>query len=447
MRTMKTYILKTLFYTALIIFCLVADYANATRVEITISKKIDRKTRVTLLPFFAKTSDSTDILLARELFSVLSFDLRHAGYFELWPEEKLPESVLERGIQYQAMDFDFWLDYATEIVIKGSYNISGSSVTIEMYCYDMATRSTLFARTVSGERSELRYLAHKISGAFIESLSGGRPSITTSKISYVVRKGVNSEIYVMDYDGQNPKQVTFENSLAINPEWLHDSSGFLYVSYRNGYPLLYLKNLTSSNIKLVSGKPGLNVHPAVSPDGKKIALTMSFNGNPEIYIIDLNGEILQRVTYDPAVDSSPTWAPDSRRLAFVSDRSGTPQIYVADYLADTVKRVTYRGTYNTSPSWNPIANSPLIVYTSMYGKNTELYLVDINTGDTRRLTTTLESEEDPSWAPDGIHISYTLTQNYRSFIYFMDVRDCIPICLTETETDSRASSWGPAYYK
>ncbi len=444
MRPMKKFYLYSVFSAILIVFILTTQCVQSAQVEITISKKIDRKTRVTLLPFFAKDADSSDLLLARELFSVLNFDIRHAGYFELWPKETLPEKVLERGKQYRAMDFDFWINYATEMIVKGTYSVSGSTVTIELYCYDMANRSTLFAKTVSGNKSDLRSLTHSICGAFIEKLSGGRPSMATSKIAYTVKSGATSTLFTMDYDGQNPRQITFDKSLTLNPEWLNDASGLLYVSYRSGYPLLYLKNLQTNNIRLISDKPGLNVTPALSPDGKKIALTMSFNGNPEIYVIDLDGNILQRVTYDEDVDSSPTWSPDNYHLAFVSDRSGTPQIYVADYRTGNIKRVSYRGTYNTSPDWNPIAGSSMIVYSSMYGKNSELYLVDINNGNTRRLTTTLESEEDPSWAPDGIHISYTLTQNYRSYIYFMDVRDGEPVRLTENDVDCRTSTWGPA---
>lgn len=438
-------ILTVLF--SVFIFAAATSLTGAAEVEITISKKIDRKSRITHLPFFATEPVDSDILIAREIYSIVTFDLKHAGHFELWPDEPLPEEVLDRGKQYKAMDFDFWLDYATEIIVKGAYTISGSDISIEMRCYDMANRSTLFAKTVSGNRGDLRKLVHSVTGAFIESVSGGRPSIATSQIAYVARTGVGENIFIVDYDGQNPRQATFDKALTINPEWLNDGSGLLYVSYRNGYPFLYLKQFLQNNIELISSKPGLNVHPALSPDGKKIALTMSFNGNPEIYVIDFDGNILQRVTYHEAVDSSPVWAPDSRRLAFVSDRSGTPQIYVVDYMGDNPKRVTYRGSYNTSPDWCPIAGSELIVYSSMFGKNFELYMVDITTGNTRRLTTTLESEEAPAWAPDGIHVSYTLTQNYKSYIYFMDVRDGTPVRLTDGSEDCRASAWGPSYYK
>lgn len=442
-----------LFFVSLLSFTFIysTDLFSA-EVEITISKQIERKIRLTLLPFYAQATSQTEfIILAKEIYAIAEFDFNHSGFFQIWPEEKLPEKALEQGKDFDNLNFDFWLDYGTEMVAKSQFEITGDKITIRMKVFDMASRAVIFEDAVSGPKSSLRSVVHTITGNFIEKVSG-RSSITNSRIAFVAQTGKAKNLYLMDYDGYNTVQFTFDDSINIDPSWKPDGSGIFYMSYIQTYPFIYLKKINADKINLISGKPGLNAFPAVSPDGQKIACTLSFNGNPEIYVIDLYGNVLKRVTWSPSVENSPTWAPDNQTLAFVSDISGTgrPQIYVKNYLAgDDIdpRRITFSGNYNSSPDWSPIPGSSIIVYTSLYGRNSEICIVDANTGDYRRVTTTLESEEDPSWAPDGIHVSYTLTQNYRSEIYFMDIRDAVSVKLTAFKNNCSSSAWGPSYKK
>lgn len=420
------------------------------QVEITISKKIDRKIRITFLPFYNVSNNEAEVSTGDEIDSIVSFDIRNSGYFEQWPQTELPAKATSQSKDYKSLDYDFWLDYETEMVIKGAFQIQNDQITLELYCYDMATRSLFFSTAQSGKLSDLPYIVHTVTGKLIENVSGGRPSITTSKIAFIAQQGTEKNIFYIDYDGRNPIQVTNNNSLNLNPSWTRDGKGILFLSYFQTYPFVYLADLSARRLHPISQRPGLNAFPRMSPDGQKIAMTLSFNGNPEIYVTDASGNNPQRITYHEGVDTSPTWAPDNQRIAFVSDRSGTPQIYVintTDQNAEPV-RITYQGNYNTSPDWSPTPGSNILVYSSLYGgKNSEICLIDVETGNNRRVTTTLDSEDDPSWAPDGIHISYTLTQNYKSDIYFMDIRDCVSVRLTKGMGDCKSPSWGPEHIK
>ncbi len=424
-------------FLCLVFLSVLAYDSLAMEIEVTISKNIDRKIRITALPIF---SEKISAKLLREIYSVIKFDLRYCGYFELWPKKRLPKEASERYKKYQQMDYDFWINYGTEMLLKGAVCEKDRDLTINLYFYDIASQEIFIELYAEGDKSDLRGMVHKLTGKLIEKISG-RPSITTTKIAYVCQQRDAKNIFYMDYDGKNKRQLTFGDYLNLSPSWDKSTDSILFMSYMQNYPFIYEKNIHTKEIKLLSGKPGLNAFPSVSPDGEKIALTLSISGNPEIYIIDRNGEIITRVTYNKAVDNSPVWSPDGQKIAFVSDRTGTPQIYVADLMRKTAKRITYRGNYNTSPDWSPIKNSPYIVYSSLYGKNSELCIVNANTGKTRRLTTTLESEEDPFWAPDGIHVSYTLTQNFKSDIYFMDVRDKSSVKLTGGKNNYSSSSW------
>ena len=420
---------------------------RADEVVITISKQIKRKIRLTIVPTQSVSAESRNQAIEHELHSALLFDLTHAGYFEIWPKKRLFTPPANKPFTPNQINYDYWLNQGTEFVLGSIYDTSTGK--FEIFCYDIALRTLMYKQEGFFRADTIRANIHAHSSSFIEQFSNGRPAISTSKIAYVQKDNTAKNIFYADYDGHSPHQITFGTTLNLYPKWAADTPGLFFVSYRRDYPFIFFYNMMDKTLKTVSKQPGLNAFPVPSPDGSRIAATLSLSGNPEIYVLSTYGNILNRITYNPAVDSSPTWSPDGTHLAFVSDRSGTPQIYIVSANGGPPTRITYHGNYNSSPDWNPIAGSNLIAYSSLYGKNAELCIVDISTDRTTRLTTTLPSEEDPSWAPDGWHISYTLTQHYRSDIYFMDIRDRLPVRLTDGRGIYSSSSWQkyPIYYK
>ncbi|MCB1194957.1 PD40 domain-containing protein [bacterium] len=441
---------KSVFFTFLILAICMNSSLFSSGVEITISKKIDRKIRLTILPTSPALNASIRSLEFEKVFNeLLLFDLSHAGYFEIWPDKAVFPNPDNTPVTPYEISYDYWLNKGTELVLTCMYSLNGNSGSIELFCYDIALRKQLVKISIPFYGNNDRFLFHQLTAAFIEHFSGAIPSIALSQISYVEQTGAAKNILCSDYDGYNRKQITFGDSLNLNPEWASHTQGLFFVSYKRDYPFIFFQDFNANTLAVVSHQPGLNAFPVPSPDGTMIAATLSVSGNPEIYILGTSGEIIRRITYHESVDSSPCWSPDSTQLAFVSDRSGTPQIYTISLYDETPKRITYHGNYNASPDWNPTHGSTILIYTSLYGKNSELCMVDVSSGNTKRLTATLASEEDPSWAPDGIHISYTLTQDYRSDIYFMDVRDQQPFRLTTGNGSYSSSSWQkyPIYHK
>ena len=72
----------------------------------------------------------------------------------------------------------------------------------------------------------------------------------------------SKELYIVDYDGFNPRRVTVNGSLNILPAWRPDGAALAYVSYRQGSPLLYLARIfegqsVSEPDRREGGRPGL----------------------------------------------------------------------------------------------------------------------------------------------------------------------------------------------
>ena len=104
--------------------------------------------------------------------------------------------------------------------------------------------------------------------------------------------------------------------------------------------------------------------------------------------------------------SDAAWAPDGTRIAFTSNRTGRYRLYVM--VADgTGERLVPTALPNIrQPAWSPDGKSIALVAGDPT-LNTDLYVLDLGSGRSRRLTRTPVDESSPSWSPDGERIAYS----------------------------------------
>ncbi len=132
----------------------------------------------------------------------------------------------------------------------------------------------------------------------------------------------SKELYIVDYDGFNPRRVTVNGSLNILPAWRPDGAALAYVSYRQGSPLLYLaKIFEGQSVSNLSGEKGdaQAFAPTFSPDGKSLAFASSRAGNMDVWAANADGSGARRLTTTQASDTAPCWSPTGQEVAFTSE--------------------------------------------------------------------------------------------------------------------------------
>ena len=167
----------------------------------------------------------------------------------------------------------------------------------------------------------------------------------------------NSDIWVMDADGANRRNLTNHKALDETPDWSPDGNRIAFTSDREGNWELYVMNTDGTNLINLTNNPAKDGRPDWSPDGKQIAFSSDRDGNLEIYVMNADGTNLINLTNHPAEDNHASWSPDGVRIAFDSDRDrdrdNNWEIYVMNADGTNPIRLTQDRDWDSSPSWGP----------------------------------------------------------------------------------------------
>ncbi len=141
----------------------------------------------------------------------------------------------------------------------------------------------------------------------------------------------NTEIYTVDTNGRDLKQLTFTGGINTSPSFSPNGSRIVFVSNRGGSPQVYIMNFDGSDQRRITyNGSNYNTSPAWSPDGQKIAFTSLIKGVLQVCIINTNGTGEKQVTDTPYSALHPAWTRDSRIITFSTDIAGKQKLFMID---------------------------------------------------------------------------------------------------------------------
>ena len=356
-----------------------------------------------------RAGDEASREACRTLTQVLRNDLRFEGLFQFVPESlfaALPP------LNPESPNFEDWRSVGANILVIMRAQVTAGELSVETRVFSVDGRQVMLSKRYSGRAENPRVFAHQASDDIV-ALTQYR-GVARTKIAFTSDRDATKdkravkELYIVDYDGYNPRRITVNNSLNILPAWSPDGRALAYVSYRQGTPSVFVAHIYEGRSDNVTKNEGQSFAPSFSPDGKRIAYSSTRSGGSEIWVANADGSGAHRITSSAGINTAPTWSPTGQEIAFTSDRAGTPQIYLMDSEGLNIRRLTTVGNWNDAPAWNPSKEYSEIAYTArLEAGGFDIAVIDLASRQVRQVTAGRGSCEYPSWAPNGRHLVFS----------------------------------------
>lgn len=218
-------------------------------------------------------------------------------------------------------------------------------------------------------------------------------------------------------------------------------NSIVFVSDRTGAEEIYVMNGDGSNVRQLTTSGGYKSYPVVSPDGRKIVFTEGILEDHEVaplYIINSDGTGLRQLTHSNALDYQATWSPDGNGIAFSSTRDGNNEIYLMSADGTDQINITRNAGADYAPVWRPGARSILFASDRDHlgGENGEIYSLNMLGFS----VTPLVAGFDPAWSPSGSKFLFKRDGQ----IYISDTPDGSSVRqLTSFLSSFYTPSWSP----
>ncbi len=233
------------------------------------------------------------------------------------------------------------------------------------------------------------------------------------EIAYSANSNIDYQIYIMDFNGKNPKQITDLPLDGFHSDgnefcWWPDNGGILY----SHYDKLYSIDRNGSNLRLIStANPGRHFGDCDFTDVTNKIVVQTIGNMPyqgEIYLMNSNGSDTMRIVDDlPGIIQNPSFSVDGKKIMYTRDASGfqsangrqlDARIYILDLDSMETTDISLNksaGTNDLRPRFSPFGSE--IIFTNVLNDGTgevKIFTMDID-GTNRKML--FQNADMPDW--------------------------------------------------
>lgn len=231
------------------------------------------------------------------------------------------------------------------------------------------------------------------------------------------------QVFIVDIESDEINQIT-SGSQNIAPSWSPGGKELAFLSSRDGSWAIYTMGIDGSNLTKHTDGLGYIDQPFWSPDGEAVILADRENivADSEIIRIVLGQFGYQNITQNDADDLDPSWSPDGTKIAYVSDREGNYEIYIMGADGSNPTRITFTDEWESLPRWSP--DGTKIAFHSNVEGNFDIFMINVDGSDLMRLTEHPAQDVSPIWSPDSNFIAFVSLRDDNRWQDCRDAREC-----------------------
>jgi TolB protein len=299
-------------------------------------------------------------------------------------------------------------------------------------------------------------------------VTGG--DLSRERIIYTTLRPANWELFLFEQGSsssqatrlplQPPKQITDDPALDYDATFSPDGRWIVFCSERSGSPDLYAINLERPGaLKALTRGPFMEAAPAFTPDGKSLLFVSDRDGNADVFTVPFRpdhpaaGDKATNLTRNTSGDFRPAIAPDGKAVAFSSDRDSwldvmndatravafRCEIYLMNIDGLNPRRLTNSNAFNGSPAWSRDGKT-IYFYSNRDGGAFRIWAMDADGGHLRAITPKERPGFSPAVMPDGrVAFAEKMTNGFRIASVAQDGSDI------RIESGTQADCRSPAF--
>ena len=388
-------------------------------------------------------------------------NLKFSAYFHVLSPKAFIENPNTRApVPYpkdpNGFRWENWKLTGADFLLFANYSINQDELSLNVSFYNINLQKPVFRKQYKTTVSQSPQMINKLSNDIVKSLSGKKGVFETKILSVRNTSGTKKELFIMDWNGENKKRLTYHRSIVLSPAWSDDGNQVAYSAFvynkrlKKRVATLFLYHFKTNKIKPLSVRNGANLGSDFFPGGRQMLITLGLGkGQLDIFKLNLKSLAVTPLTKGPrgVINVEPSVHSRTRRIAFSSDRNGKTMIYVMSPSGKNLKQVTFAGHYNSNPDWHPEKND--LVFSGLSQGRMDLFRISSYGTGLKRLTSLRKNNgrwancESPSFSPDGRFVVFSSDVSGTYQLYVINLDDLSIERITFDRYNYKSPKWSP----